>query len=310
MDKRFPAPYKLHPQVAQALQRGAPVVALESTVITHGLPLPKNLELAMALEDVVKKNACPATIALMAGKIIIGLTGDQLKSLANGDRNHKISARDLSLAVSAGWTGGTTVSATLKAAHQVGIKVFATGGIGGVHRGSGFDISADLIALANTPLIVVCSGAKAILDLPATREKLETYGIPVIGYQTDEFPAFYSQRSGLPVDYLAEDIETIASVAKSHWILGMQSAILVVNPPPAETSLAFSEIEPVIQQALMEANERKISGSAITPFLLDRVSTLSKGKSLESNLALLKSNANLAAQIAVHIYTDPRTHRV
>lgn len=296
---RIPSSFKIHSNVAQALSSSSPVVALESTVITHGLPRPQNLELALAMEAQVKKHgAVPATVALMNGTIRVGMEMDELQLLASAEVVHKISTRDLSIAVACGWTGGTTVSGTMFAAHKTGIKIFATGGIGGVHRGNPLDVSADLDALACIPIVVVCSGAKAILDLPATREKLETLGVPVIGFQTSEFPAFYSARSGLSVDFSAGSEQEIANIARNHWKLGLQSALLVVNPPPPEYDLPVEQVESAVNQALQNAQKAGITGSAVTPFLLSQMKDLSAGKSLETNLALLQSNARLAAGIA------------
>lgn len=310
MKQRLPKQFTLHPDVSRALLSGHPVVALESTVITHGLPKPENLRLAIDLENVVKQKAIPATIAFLDGKIRIGLSTVELQYLAQLESSHKISSRDISTAITNKWNGGTTVSATLFAANRVGIKVFATGGIGGVHRGKAFDISADLLALASTPLVVVCSGAKAILDLPATREHLETLGVPVIGYQTGEFPGFYSAESGLRVDHRVEDVEEVVRIAWNHWEVGLTSAILLVNPPPLEYNIPRANLESDIQQALESAEERGITGAALTPYLLDQVSTLSAGKSLQTNLALLKSNARLAAELAHRLGKDEGIMRI
>jgi len=290
----------LSTDLSQALQLDLPVVALESAVITHGLPYPDNLNLARDLETEVRsQGAVPATIAVQDGRLLVGLTADQLENLATAHMTRKISRRDLAIAVSRWLTGGTTVAASLIIAHQAGIKVFATGGIGGVHRGAPFDISADLPELARTPLVVVCSGAKAILDLPATLEVLETHGVPVIGYQTADFPAFYSQSSGLKVDMTVQTPQEVAMIASTHWKLGLESAVLVANPPPAAYALPWEQVENIIQQAVIEAEEQHITGAKVTPFLLKRVSELSGGMSLRANLALLRSNAQLAAQIAL-----------
>lgn len=276
-----------------------PLVALESAVITHGLPYPENLATARDLEAVVRANgAMPATIALLGGKAHIGLTDAQLEDLASMQDVHKISLRDFGLAFAKGWSGGTTVAATIFIAAQAKIRVFATGGIGGVHRGAPFDVSADLPQLAKTPIVVVCAGAKAILDLPATREMLETLGVPVIGYQTDEFPAFYTRHSGLPVDGEAGSPEEVAEIALATWEAGLKSALLLVVPPPGADAMAPERIEQAIQSALKEAEQKGIHGSAITPFLLRRVSELTDGESLHANLALLKNNAMVAAQVA------------
>lgn len=300
MFNQLPHSFVLSKELVQARQIGAPVVALESAVITHGLPRPENFNLARGMEAVVRENgALPATIALFEGKIQVGMTDSEVETLANLDDVHKISLRDFGPAISKAWSGGTTVAATLFAASQVGIRVFATGGIGGVHRGQPFDISADLQQLGNTPMIVVCAGAKSILDLPATLEVLETQGVPVIGYQTDGFPAFYSRESGLPVDQRVESPEEVVQIALSSWGAGLRSAILLVVPPPEAYALPAEVVESAIQTALEEATTAGIHGSAITPFLLGRISQLTEGESLSANIALLRHNAKIAAQVAV-----------
>jgi pseudouridylate synthase len=288
-------------EITRALNLGAPVVALESTVITHGLPRPQNLKLARDMEKQVRDSGVmPATIALLDGKIRIGLSDEELVRLADADSNTtlKVSHRDFATAIIKKMNGGTTVAGTMLAAHMAGIKVFATGGIGGVHKESSFDISTDLRALAEIPMIVVCAGAKAILDLPATLEHLETMGVPVIGYQTDEFPAFYSRESGLNVSVRLDSTKEINDFVQAHWNLGMRSAVLVTNPVPDTDAISKSEMEPIISKASAEAIEQGIHGQNLTPFLLSRISELSQGKSLRTNLALLLNNARLAAQIA------------
>lgn len=303
MNDQLPQSFVFTNEVAVALRSGQPVVALESTVITHGLPRPENLQLAQALEQEVRdQGAIPATVAVLDGKIHVGLTAGDLSRLSNEDGARKISRRDFGIALARKENGGTTVAGTLIVARMAGIRVFATGGIGGVHRHSNFDISADLPELGRSPLVVVCAGAKAILDLPATLEVLETQGVPVVGYQTDEFPAFYSRESGLPVNQRIDTPGEAAQIARANWELGMQNAVLVVQPPPQEAALHADQIEAVIDQALKEAEEQKISGSKVTPFLLDRVSVLSGGASLQANLALLRNNARLAAQIAAALF--------
>ena len=299
----------MNPDVAQALALNLPLVALESTVITHGLPQPQNLQLGRDMEKEVRsQSAVPATIAILDGKIYIGLNDAQLERLASGKTPvRKISRRDFGIAIARHEDGGTTVAGTLIAAHRVGIRVMATGGIGGVHRNAPFDVSSDLPALGATPIVVVCSGAKAILDLPATLETLETLGVPVVGYQTDELPAFYSRSSGLPVTVSVASPGEIAAIAQAQWEMGISSAILVVNPPPEEVALPYEEVEQVIQAALLDAEQKQIHGAAVTPFLLQRVSELSGGQSLRANLALLLSNARLAARIAVEISRKTRT---
>jgi pseudouridylate synthase len=284
----------------QANYSSLPSVALESTVITHGLPRPQNLDLARSLESIVRETgAIPATIAVLEGVIRIGLSDTELECLANSTTARKISRRDFATAILKGEDGGTTVAGTLFAAHQAGIKVFATGGIGGVHEVDTLDISADLPALADTPMIVVCAGAKAILDLPATLEYLETVAVPVIGYGTDEFPAFYSRRSGLPVSARVDTPWEVVTYARTHWELGLRSAVLVCQPLPPEDEIPSEEIEGAICQARQEAADQGLHGQPLTPFLLNRLSELTGGKSLKANLSLLKSNARLAALIAL-----------
>ncbi|MCC7119745.1 MAG: pseudouridine-5'-phosphate glycosidase [Anaerolineales bacterium] len=297
----------LSPAVNRALNSGAPVVALESTVITHGLPKPQNLELAREMEaQVTAHGATPATIALLDGKIRVGLTDEELVRLSEADSPLKVSHRDFATAIVKKADGGTTVAGTLHAASLAGVQVFATGGIGGVHKESAFDISTDLQALAHTPMLVVCAGAKAILDLPATLEYLETLGVPVIGYKTDEFPAFYSRESGLDVSARLDSPKAIAEFAKAHWALGFKSAVLVTNPVPESEAIPKSEMEPMIVQASAEAVKQGIHGQQLTPFLLSRISELTKGQSLKANLALLLNNAKLAAEIAVETNVKKR----
>ena len=297
----------LSPEIARALNFGTPVVALESTVITHGLPQPQNLELARDMEQQVRDNdATPATVALLDGEIRIGLSDEELVRLSESDSVLKVSHRDFATAIVKKKNGGTTVAGTMFAAQLAGIKVFATGGIGGVHKESAFDISTDLRALADTPMIVVCAGAKAILELPATLEYLETMGVPVVGYQTDEFPAFYSRESGLGVSARLDSPKEIADFAQAHWKLGMQSAVLVTNPVPETQAISKLEMEPLILKASAEAIEQGIHGQALTPFLLGRISELTEGKSLRTNLALLLNNARLAALIAGEMTTKKK----
>ena len=276
-----------------------PIVALESTVITHGLPKPQNLQLARDMESVIRENgATPATIAILDGNLRIGLTDAELEYLANKEQVRKISRRDFATAILKKECGGTTVAGTMFAAHRAGIKVFATGGIGGVHEVETLDISTDLQALSDTPMIVVCAGAKAILDLAATLEYLETMAVPVIGYGTDEFPAFYSRQSGLPVSVRFDSPEEIVTFAKVHWELGMKSAVLVCQPLSKEEELPHSKVDKAIQKARREAREKGIRGQPLTPFLLSRMAELTEGASLKANLSLLLNNARLAALIA------------
>lgn len=285
-----------------------PVVALESTVITHGLPRPRNLSLARDMEAAIRnEGAMPATIALLRGQIRVGLNDSELEELAGEKDNVKVSRRDLAAAVVKKQSGGTTVAGTMFIAQQAGIKVFATGGIGGVHREARFDVSADLQALADTPMIVVCAGAKAILDLPATLEYLETMSVPVVGFQTDEFPAFYARESGLKTSVKLDSAEEIAAFATAHWEMGLRSAVLVTNPIPIADAIPKSEMDPQITKASEEAKEKKIHGQALTPFLLQRISELTQGRSLQANLSLLLNNAHLAAQIARAVTARRRT---
>ncbi len=291
--------FTIAPEVRIALDLGTPIVALESTVITHGLPRPQNLELARDMEKNVRDSgATPATVALLDGQIRIGLPDEELVRLSETESTLKVSHRDFATAIVKKANGGTTVAGTMFAANMAGIKVFATGGIGGVHKESPFDISTDLRSLAEISTIVVCAGAKAILDLPATLEYLETMGVPVVGYQTDEFPAFYSRESGLGVSVRLDSPKEIADFAHAHWNLGMKGGILVTNPVPETDAILMSEMEPIIAKASIEAIKRGIHGQKLTPFLLGRISELTEGKSLRTNLALLLNNARLAAQIA------------
>jgi len=292
----------MNPYLELAPNLKTPLVALESTVISHGLPYPENLRTAQALEDTVRENgANPATIALLNGKIKVGLNRAELEILGTSREVVKVSRRDLPVVLARKQTGATTVAATMFAAYLAGIKVFATGGIGGVHRGAttSFDISADLTELAQTPVVVVCAGAKAILDLGLTLEYLETLGVPVIGYRTDELPAFYSRHSGLKLEARADSPAEIAEIVRIKWELGLAGGIIVVNPPPPEADLPAAEVEKAIGQALAAAEREGVRGKAISPFLLERLRLETGGRSLETNIALLQNNAALAAQIAV-----------
>ncbi|MEN3000594.1 MAG: pseudouridine-5'-phosphate glycosidase [Armatimonadota bacterium] len=275
-------------------------VALETAVLTHGLPRPLNLQAALQMEEAVRAaGAIPATIALLKGVPTVGLTREELHWLAQQPDVPKIARHNLTLAIAQGWTGGTTVSATLLIAHRAArIPILATGGIGGVHRGERHDVSADLLTLAQTPMLVVCSGAKAILDLPATREMLETLGIPVVGYRTDEMPGFYTPRTGLPVDAVVHSPEEAATLWQRHVATGLGNGMLLVQPPPAEFALDAGELEVMLQQAVSEAEQRHIHGAQLTPWLLHRLGELSGGRTLQVNLALLAANARLAGQIA------------
>jgi len=285
--------------VQKAIEENAPVVALESTVIAHGLPRPQNLETAQRLEEVVREgDATPATIAILNGKITAGLTTDQIEYLANAKGISKISTRDLPLAVARQLDGATTVATTSWIAYRAGINVFATGGIGGVHRGTLPDVSADLPQLANTPIVVVCSGAKIVLDLPATREWLETNGVTVLGFRCDELPAFYSRQSGLPIDARVDSAAEVAQIFKAQRDLGMASVLLVTVPVPSEFEVPSEALQAILEEALHAADEQQVGGRDLTPFLLARMAQRSEGATLRANIALLENNARVAAEIA------------
>lgn len=292
-------------EIAPEVQATQSVVALESTVIAHGLPRPKNLETAQRLEQIVRDaDAVPATIGILAGKLKVGLAADEVRKLAEQDNIRKVSTRDLPIAVAEGWNGATTVATTCWIAHRAGIRVFATGGIGGVHRGTLPDVSADLPELARTPIVVVCSGAKIVLDLPATREWLETYGVTVVGYRCDEFPAFYSRRSGLPVDTRADSPAEVAALFRAQRALDIDSALLVTVPVPEEFEVPHEQLESVLDQALASAERNGIGGRELTPFLLSQMAERSAGATLRANVALLENNARVAAEIAVALGSE------
>ena len=285
--------------LAQAVVAGKPVVALESALVTHGFAPPANLEIAQRMEEAVhEEGSLPATIAVLAGEPRVGLSGEELAALASNRAARKVSLRDLPIVTAQGNTGGTTVAATMHLAHRAGIRVFATGGIGGVHRGHPEDVSADLPALASIPIVVVCAGAKAILDLPRTLEYLETHGVPVISYGSDEFPAFYSRRSGLRVDARVETPEEVAHMARARAEMALSSALLVCVPVPEADELPLGEAEAAIGQAVEEAEAASVSGKALTPFLLSRMVELTGGRARRANEALLLNNARVAARIA------------
>jgi len=293
---------RIRDEVAHALASGQPVVALESTVISHGLPRPNNLETARAMEAAVRREgAVPATIAIIDGVPIVGTNENQLERLANTDGIAKVSPRDFAPLIAHRKTGATTVAGTLAIAAAAVISMMATGGIGGVHRGAEttFDISADLAELSRSPLGVVCSGAKSILDLPRTLEVLETLSVPVVGFRTSEFPAFYAAESGLPLEYRVESPAEGACMLRAQRAVGSQAAIVFGNPPPQECALARNEVEELIAQALRSAESNHISGKATTPYLLRELATTSNGRTLETNIALLVNNATVAARIAV-----------
>lgn len=294
--------YVPSPAVAEALRTGRPVVALESTIITHGMPWPQNGETAREVEAVVRaEGAEPATVAVVDGTLRVGLVAAELEALARAKGAMKLSRADLAFAVAMGRTGSTTVAATMIAAALAGIEVFATGGIGGVHRGAdtSFDVSADLDELARTPVIVVSAGAKAILDLPKTLEVLETRGVPVVAFGADELPAFWSRSSGLPAPLRLDTPRSIAEFQRVRQALGLCGGVLIGNPLPAEDEIPSETIGRWITQALADAAAEGVAGKAVTPFLLVRIYDLSEGRSLKANIALVKSNARLAARIAV-----------
>ena len=292
----------IKPEVAEALQNKRPVVALESTIISHGMPYPKNMETALQVEAVVRaEGAVPATIALMNGKIKVGLSNNEITHLAKKGREViKTSSRDIPYVLLHKLTGATTVAATMIAAELAGIKIFATGGIGGVHRGAteSFDISADLQELAKTNVAVVCAGIKSILDLGLTLEYLETMGVPVLGYQTDELPAFYTRKSGFKVDYKMESPQEIAGLLQVKWATGLKGGVVIANPVPEVYALDEQIMNKAIEQALTEQQKAGIIGKESTPFLLAKVKELTSGQSLVSNIELVLNNARLAAQIA------------
>jgi pseudouridine-5'-phosphate glycosidase len=294
-------------EVWTAINEKTPLVGLETAVVTHGLPYPTNIELAQAMEDVIREEgAVPATVGVLGGKAQIGMREEDILLLAQDHDVIKISRRDFSLAAAKKLNGGTTVAGTLTALHKAGINVFATGGIGGVHRNAPYDISADLPTLAQTPVLVVCAGAKSILDLPATLEMLETLSVPVVGFQTNLFPAFYARSSGLALSAQVEDSEQAALLAKSHWGMGINSAVLLVVPPPPDDALPDRQMEEAVEQALKDAEEHKITGQEVTPFLLKRVSDITGKASLKANLGLLLNNARVAARVAVKLGSDLR----
>lgn len=293
----------IEPRVAEAIRSGMPVVALESTIITHGMPFPQNAETALRVEQTVRNaGAIPATIALLDGAIRVGLSPAEIERLGQtGQQARKVSRRDIAVVLEKNLPGATTVAATMLIAHMAGIRIFATGGIGGVHREAqqSFDISADLRELAQTPVAVICAGAKSILDLPLTLEYLETAGVPVIGYQTDEFPAFFSRHSGLPTEGRAESPSELAGILTRHWALPQASGIVVANPIPEEMELTYSQMEEKIGEALEAARKEGVKGKAITPFLLAYLEKATEGASLKANIGLVLNNARLAAELAI-----------
>ena len=292
----------IKPDIAAALAAGKPVVALESTIITHGMPYPANAETALAVEEEVRRaGALPATIAVIDGRCRIGLEREALDALAARGDAQKASRRDLAAVVAAGGAAGTTVAATMVLAARAGIAVFATGGIGGVHRGAdrSWDVSADLLELAASPVAVVCAGCKSILDIPKTLEVLETQGVPVIGYRTNAFPAFFARDSGHPIEHRCDTPEAVAAVIAAHRVLGLPGGILVANPVGEADALPEAEIEAAIAAAVGEAEAAGIAGKAATPYLLRRLVEITGGRSLTANMALIRNNARLAAEVAV-----------
>jgi pseudouridine-5'-phosphate glycosidase len=302
------APYVCAEEVADALAGGRPVVALETTVVTHGLPHPDGVAAALAIESEIRQaGAVPATIGVLRGAVRVGLTHAELHELATTPDVVKVNLSNLAATVAAGRSGATTVAATMFAAHATGIGVFATGGIGGVHRDAGIsgDVSADLTALSRVPVAVVCAGAKAILDLPRTVEMLETLGVPVFGLGTSEFPAFYSRSSGLPVDSRIDAIEELASAVRTHYALGLGTGVLIANPIPVADELPAETYGRALETALADAEREGVRGRRVTPFLLDRLRALSGGESVRANLALLTNNGRIAARLAKALAPSP-----
>ncbi len=301
----------LDPEVRDSLDAGTPVVALESTIIAHGMPYPDNVRTAQQVQDIIRKRgAVPATIAVADGRLRVGLSSSQLDMLGRASDVRKVSRRDLPVAIASGKLGATTVAGTMVGARLAGIPVFVTGGIGGVHRRgeSSLDVSADLMELARTPVAVVCAGAKAILDLPRTLEVLETHGVPIIGFGTDTFPAFYTRSSGLPVDVRLDDPEDVAAVMRTKWDLGLDGGLLITAPVPARDAMASEEIERVIEASLAEADRKGLRGKDVTPYLLASIAERTGGRSLAANIALVKHNAEVGADIAVAYAASRRRH--
>ena len=290
------------PEISEAVKAGKPVVALESTILSHGMPYPENWEFSHKVEEIIRgEGAIPATTAIIGGKLKIGLTADELELMCKDPTVGKVSRRDVAVYLATGKTGATTVATTMMLAEMAGIRVFATGGIGGVHRGAEqtFDISADLQELANTGVAVVCAGAKSLLDIAKTLEYLETMGVPVLGMNTEDFPAFYCRKSGHKVDISVPDPATAARILKTKWDLGLKGGFVIANPIPEEYELDFDEMEGVINKALEAAKAENIHGKATTPFLLAHIKDYTKGVSLASNLQLAYNNARVAARIAI-----------
>ncbi|WP_346913845.1 pseudouridine-5'-phosphate glycosidase [Clostridium sp.] len=294
----------INPEVKTALEEGRPVVALESTIISHGMPYPKNVETALKVESIIRENgAIPATIAILEGRLKVGLTTEEVEFLGKTSGVIKTSRRDIPFIVANKLNGATTVASTMIIAALAGIKVFATGGIGGVHRGAAqtMDISADLEELAMTDVAVVCAGCKSILDIGLTREYLETKGVPVVGFQTEELPAFYTRKSGFKVDYKVDSEEILAKALKAKWDLGLEGGMVVANPIPEEFEMDYDTINSAIETAVKEAEEKGIVGKESTPFLLAKVKEITGGSSLESNIQLVFNNAKVGAKLAVEL---------
>ena len=293
----------VHPEVENALNSKLPIVALESTIISHGMPYPENIETALMVEDAVRvNNVIPATIAIIKGRLKVGLTNEEIEFLATNDEIRKISRQDLAIAVSKKLSGSTTVASTMIIASLAKIAVFATGGIGGVHRGAEktLDISADLEELSRTNVCVVCAGAKSILDIGLTLEYLETKGVPIIGYKTSDLPAFYSSKSGFNVDYRVDSAFDISEILKTKWSLSINGGVLITNPIPKTFELELTMMNEAINKAIIEAEKEKITGKEITPYLLSKVNEITQGKSLNANIKLIQNNAVLASKIAIH----------
>lgn len=294
----------IKPEVAKALKEGLAVVALESTIISHGMPYPRNVETALAVEAIVRQNgAMPATIAIINGRLKVGLTKEEIETLGSGKNVIKTSRRDIPFIIANKSDGATTVASTMIIAALAGVKVFATGGIGGVHRGAQetFDISADLQELAHTNVAVICAGAKSILDIGLTLEYLETQGVPVVGFGTDELPAFYTRKSGFGVDYRVDSADLLAVALKAKWDLGLKGGVVIANPIPEQYEMDYDAITNAITKALVELKEKGIKGKDSTPFLLGKVKEITGGASLESNIQLVYNNAKVGAQVAVEL---------
>lgn len=294
----------INEEVKKALEENKPVVALESTIISHGMPYPQNVETALKVEKIVRDNgAIPATIAILNGRLKVGLTAHEIETLGKSKDVLKTSRRDIPFIIANKLNGATTVASTMIIASLANVKVFATGGIGGVHRNAQetFDISADLMELANTNVAVVCAGAKSILDIGLTLEYLETHGVPVVGYKTDEFPAFYTRKSGFNVDFRVDELKDLALALKAKWDLNLKGGLVIGNPIPTEYEMDYDMIDNAIRNALIEAEEKGIKGKESTPFLLSKIKEITEGKSLESNIELVYNNAKVAAKLAVEL---------